>query len=106
MAKRDDVLRQARATFEALASNNENERVGLALELQVGSATLRRVHNRVDEAWHGGGATRCAPRSEAARRGGECDLSFARRLVNVRRFAADYLLSAKNVDAIAEIPLE
>jgi hypothetical protein len=34
----------------------------------------------------------------------ECDLSFARRLVNVRRFAADYLLSAKNVDAIAEIP--
>lgn len=34
----------------------------------------------------------------------ECDLAFARRMVNVRRFAADCLMRAKNVEAIAEIP--
>lgn len=34
----------------------------------------------------------------------ECDLAFARRMVNVRRFAADCLMRAKNVGAIAEIP--
>lgn len=34
----------------------------------------------------------------------ECDLAFARQMVNVRRFAADCLMRAKNVGAIAEIP--
>jgi hypothetical protein len=34
----------------------------------------------------------------------ECDLAFARRMVNVRRFAADCLIRAKNVGAIADIP--
>jgi hypothetical protein len=34
----------------------------------------------------------------------ECDLSFARVLTNVRRFAADCLMRAKSVEAIAEIP--
>lgn len=34
----------------------------------------------------------------------ECDLAFAQRMVNVRRFAADCLLQAKNIGAIAEIP--
>jgi hypothetical protein len=34
----------------------------------------------------------------------ECDLAFTPRMVNVRRFAADCLTSAKNVGAIAEIP--
>ena len=34
----------------------------------------------------------------------ECDLAFARRMVNVKRFAADCLMRAKNVGAIAEIP--
>lgn len=34
----------------------------------------------------------------------ECDLAFARRMVNVRRFAADCLMGAKNVGAIAELP--
>ena len=34
----------------------------------------------------------------------ECDLAFARRMVNVRRFAADCLTRATNVGAIAEIP--
>jgi len=34
----------------------------------------------------------------------ECDLGFARRLKNVRRFAADCLRHATNVSAIAEIP--
>lgn len=39
-AKRDDVHRQARATFEAMASSNENERVDLALELHVAQRPL------------------------------------------------------------------
>src|SRR5262245_27658831 len=30
----------------------------------------------------------------------ECDLSFARRMTNVRRFAADCLRRARNVDAV------
>jgi hypothetical protein len=34
----------------------------------------------------------------------ECDLAFARRMVNVRRFAADRLMRATSVGAIAEIP--
>lgn len=34
----------------------------------------------------------------------ECDLGFARRMVNVRRFAADCLMRAKNIDAIADMP--
>ena len=34
----------------------------------------------------------------------ECDLAFAPRMVNVRHFAADCLMRAKNVEAIAEIP--
>ncbi len=34
----------------------------------------------------------------------ECDLTFARKLTNVRRFAADCLTSATNVEAVAEIP--
>ena len=34
----------------------------------------------------------------------ECDLSFARRMTHVRRFAADCLMRAKNVEAIADIP--
>src|SRR6185295_11867212 len=34
----------------------------------------------------------------------ECDLEFARLLTNVRRFAADCLMRAKNVDTIAAIP--
>ena len=34
----------------------------------------------------------------------ECDLSFARAMTNVRRFAADCLMRAKNVEAIAAIP--
>jgi hypothetical protein len=34
----------------------------------------------------------------------ECDLAFARRMLNVRRFAADCLMRAKNVDAIADMP--
>jgi len=34
----------------------------------------------------------------------ECDLTFARRMTNVRRFAADSLIRARNVEAIAEIP--
>jgi hypothetical protein len=34
----------------------------------------------------------------------ECDLAFAPRMVNVRHFAADSLMRAKNVGAIAEIP--
>ena len=34
----------------------------------------------------------------------ECDLSFAGRMTNVRRFAADCLTRAKNVEAIADIP--
>src|SRR5262245_47550406 len=33
-----------------------------------------------------------------------CDLAFARTMTNVRRFAADCLMSATNVDAIGEIP--
>jgi hypothetical protein len=33
-----------------------------------------------------------------------CDLSFARRMTNVRRFSADCLMKATNVEAIAEIP--
>ena len=33
----------------------------------------------------------------------ECDLSFARRMGNVRRFAADSLMRAKNVEVIAEM---
>jgi hypothetical protein len=36
--------------------------------------------------------------------GSECDLTFAGRMTNVRRFAADCLASAKNVESIAEIP--
>src|SRR5262245_29629151 len=34
----------------------------------------------------------------------ECDLGFARDMTNVRRFAADCLLRARNVDAIAGMP--
>jgi hypothetical protein len=34
----------------------------------------------------------------------ECDLSFATRMTNVRRFAADCLTSATNVECIAAIP--
>jgi hypothetical protein len=34
----------------------------------------------------------------------ECDLAFAPRMVNVRHFAADCLMRAKNVAAVAEIP--
>src|SRR5262245_39320374 len=34
----------------------------------------------------------------------ECDLGFARSMTNVRRFAADSLLRARNVDAIGGIP--
>ncbi len=34
----------------------------------------------------------------------ECDLGFARKMGNVRRFAADCLMQAQNVEAIAEIP--
>jgi hypothetical protein len=34
----------------------------------------------------------------------ECDLSFAKRLTNVRRFAADCLTRARHVEAIADIP--
>jgi hypothetical protein len=34
----------------------------------------------------------------------DCDLSFARRMTNVRRFAADCLVQATNVDALAEMP--
>ena len=34
----------------------------------------------------------------------ECDLSFARRMTNVRKFAADCLQRASNVEAIGEIP--
>jgi hypothetical protein len=33
-----------------------------------------------------------------------CDLAFARRMTNVRRFAADCLMRAVNVEAIADIP--
>jgi len=33
-----------------------------------------------------------------------CDLSFARTMTNVRRFEADCLRQATNVEAIAEIP--
>jgi hypothetical protein len=36
----------------------------------------------------------------------ECDLAFARRMVNVRRFAADCLTRARNVDAIGAMHLE
>jgi hypothetical protein len=36
--------------------------------------------------------------------GMECDLGFARGMTNVRRFAADSLMRARNVEAIAEIP--
>lgn len=35
----------------------------------------------------------------------ECDLDFARKLTSVRRFAADCLRRAVNVDAIGEMPL-
>lgn len=34
----------------------------------------------------------------------ECDLSFARRMTHVRRFAADCLMRARNVEAIGELP--
>jgi hypothetical protein len=34
----------------------------------------------------------------------DCDLSFAPRMTNVRRFSADCLKTARNVQAIAEIP--
>jgi hypothetical protein len=34
----------------------------------------------------------------------ECDLRFARFMTNVRKFSADCLMRAKNVEAIAEIP--
>src|SRR5262245_61892701 len=34
----------------------------------------------------------------------ECDLAFARELTNVRRFAADCLMRARGVEAVAEIP--
>jgi hypothetical protein len=36
--------------------------------------------------------------------GTECDLDFAGRMTNVRRFAADCLMRARNVEAIAEMP--
>lgn len=34
----------------------------------------------------------------------ECDLNFARKMTNVRNFAADCLMTAANVESIAEIP--
>src|SRR5215471_7908623 len=34
----------------------------------------------------------------------ECDLSFAGRMTRVRRFAADCLMRARNVEAIADMP--
>jgi hypothetical protein len=34
----------------------------------------------------------------------ECDLAFAGRMTNVRRFAADCLVRARNVEAIADMP--
>jgi hypothetical protein len=36
--------------------------------------------------------------------GAECDLEFAGRMTNVRRFAADCLMRAKTVEAIADMP--
>ena len=36
--------------------------------------------------------------------GTECDLSFAKRMTNVRRFAADCLMRARNVEAVAGMP--
>jgi hypothetical protein len=36
--------------------------------------------------------------------GTECDLAFAGRMTNVRRFAADCLMRAKNVEAVADMP--
>jgi hypothetical protein len=36
--------------------------------------------------------------------GSECDLSFASKMGNVRRFSADCIMNAKNVEAIATIP--
>lgn len=55
MASRDDVLRQARATFEALAAPSEKERLDLARELRVAQrpliAALREVGVDVEDVY-------------------------------------------------------
>lgn len=61
-----------------------------------------------DAVWHQVNEHFCAARPDVELRvyghySGECDLTFARLLTNVRRFAADCLMHARGIEAIAAI---
>jgi hypothetical protein len=99
------IVDATRAEFDASASAEDFRELAKEARLKVlqCSAPAR------EAVWEVVNDEFCALRPDVELRiyghySNECDLTFARLLTNVRRFAADCLQRASNVEAIAEIP--